>query len=167
MSQVPVFLSLGSNIQPDHYLPEAASELQNLGQIAAVSHVWQSAPWGDPHQPDFCNAAVLLESSLLPDDLSEACRTIEDRLDRKRNPTNKNAARTIDIDISLFGEFVGQIQHREIPDPDILTRPFVAVPLAELDPGFVHPSDGRTLGEIAASLGPSGNLVKRDDLQLR
>jgi 2-amino-4-hydroxy-6-hydroxymethyldihydropteridine diphosphokinase len=162
------YLSLGSNIDPERHLPAAVRELGRFGRVARVSSVWETAPAGDPDQPDYLNAAVLLETDLSADELvREAIPVIEQTLGRVRDPHNRNAQRTIDIDLSLFNDETLSIGHRQIPDPDLLTRAFVAVPLAELDSGYVHPHTGRTLDDIAAGLrSESGGMKLRADVQL-
>ena len=164
------FLLLGSNIDPEENLPAAVCELERCGRVIAVSRVWESAPIGDENQPHFLNAAVLLETKLSAAELRlTAIAEVETKLDRIRDPRNVNAARTIDIDIALFNRDVLSVGNRRVPDPDILTRPFAALPLAELDPDFVHPTDGRTLAEIAAAFEESGlpdGLRLREDVRL-
>lgn len=158
-----VLLSLGSNIEPERNLPAAVRELAVHGTIAGVSSVWQTAPVGFTEQPDFLNAAVLLESDLSIDELrNTVIPRIETKLGRVRNPHNKNAARTIDVDISLYDRVVVESHGRNIPDPEILERAFVAGPLAELDPEFLHPVTGETLREIAERL-----IAKSPPMQLR
>jgi len=96
------YLSLGSNIEPERYLPAAVQRLARFGQIRAVSHVWQTQPVGLVDQPDFLNAAVLLETPLSAAALrQQVVARIEQDLGRARTG-NKNAPRTIDIDIVLF-----------------------------------------------------------------
>jgi 2-amino-4-hydroxy-6-hydroxymethyldihydropteridine diphosphokinase len=144
------YLGLGSNIDPEANLPAAVAALADYGAVTAVSSVWESAPVGFAEQANFLNAAVLLETELSAEALClDAIAEIEQRLRRVRDPNNVNAARTIDIDISLFNGDVFTIGHRRIPDPDILTRVFLAIPLAELDGQYVHLEEGRTLAEIA------------------
>lgn len=160
------YLSLGSNIEPESNLTAAVRELARFGRIVAVSDVWQSAPVGDVNQADFLNAAVLLETELSAEQLCrEAIADVEHALHRVRDPQNVNAARTIDVDLSLFNSEVITIDHRRIPDPDLLTRPFVAIPLAELDSEYRHPVDDRTLREIAQSLDATG-LIRRNNVSL-
>ena len=153
MPTVPVnlaYISLGSNIRPAHNLPRAVAELRQSGTIAAVSQVWSSRAVGDPDQADFCNGAVLLETELSAVELKrKVFDGIEQQLKRKRDPGNKNAARTVDLDLALFNLEVFQLGDRCIPDPEILERPFVAVPLAEIDPDYLHPVEHKTLQEIA------------------
>lgn len=164
-----VFLGLGSNIEPEHHLPAAVALLAETQEIVGISHVWETAPVGFDDQPNFLNAAVLIDTRHSAEELCRVvCPEIERRLGRVRDPHNRNAPRTIDVDVALFGSCVCQIDHRRIPDPDILEREFLAICLAELDPDFVHPTDGRTLAEIAASLrGTSDFMRRRDDVRLR
>ncbi|MBW3543245.1 MAG: 2-amino-4-hydroxy-6-hydroxymethyldihydropteridine diphosphokinase [Planctomycetes bacterium] len=161
------YLSLGSNIDPERNLPAAASLLARYGRVLAVSSVWQSAPAGFAEQPDFLNAAVLLETDLSPEEIVDSTiPAIESALGRVREPDNKNASRTIDVDLSLYDRLVENRGGRELPDPDVLTRPFVIVPLAEVAPNYVHPMDGRTLAEIAAGFDQAADLRRREDVEL-
>ncbi|MCH7685880.1 MAG: 2-amino-4-hydroxy-6-hydroxymethyldihydropteridine diphosphokinase [Planctomycetes bacterium] len=145
------FFSLGSNIDPETNLPAAVRELQRFGRTVAVSQVWETEPVGFADQPNFFNAALLLETSLSPWELQfEVVVEVETVLGRIRDPHNKNAPRTIDIDLALFNRDVLKLEQRQIPNPEILERAFVAIPLSELDPEYLHPLENRTLAEIAA-----------------
>jgi 7,8-dihydro-6-hydroxymethylpterin-pyrophosphokinase len=96
----------------------------------------------------------------------QAIAVIERRLKRVRT-RNKNAPRTIDIDIMLFNDDITQVGSRHIPDPEVLERPFVAIPLAEIAPDYVHPETGQPLREIAAQFDPApSGMVHREDVQL-
>ena len=161
-------LVLGSNIRPEDNLPQAVDLLASYGTIRATSQVWQSAPVGFHDQPDFLNAAVLLETDLSAEKIiANVIPAIEGSLQRHRDPHNKNAPRTIDVDLVMFNDWTGQILGHEIPDPEILTRPFLAVPLAQVAPTVVHPVTGETLQQIAARF-PAGSLLKaRADVQLQ
>ncbi|MEZ6056503.1 MAG: 2-amino-4-hydroxy-6-hydroxymethyldihydropteridine diphosphokinase [Planctomycetaceae bacterium] len=165
------WLSLGSNIRPEWYLPQAVELLNDLGKVIATSPVWESAAVGRTDQPPFCNAAVLLETLLDVASLCWRTREIEQALDRVRVPDDKNAPRTIDIDLSLYvdaqGEdAIGSIAHWTLPAADVLSRPFVAVPLAAISPDKRFPNDGRTLQEIATELSKSLTLRPRLDITL-
>ncbi len=143
------YLSLGSNIAPERNLPAAVRKLTQFGRILAVSSVWESPPEGFADQPDYLNAAVLLETPLSARKLREtAIAAVETALGRVRMD-NKNAPRTIDIDIMLFNHDILRVGQRRIPDPEVVERPFVAIPLAEIAPDFVHPETGETLAAIA------------------
>jgi 2-amino-4-hydroxy-6-hydroxymethyldihydropteridine diphosphokinase len=165
-ARVPVSITLGSNIDPAHHLPWAVRELSQLGELRAISSVWQSKAVGDPHQADFCNAAVLLVTGHSPRGLKDALREIESRLGRIRIPGNKNAPRSIDLDIAFYGDLVCEQSDLRIPDPEIAERPFLAIPLAELNPLSRHPVTGESLGAIAARLDADGCLQRRDDISL-
>ena len=161
------YLSLGSNIEPERNLPAAVTHLAQFGQVQAVSTVWETLPVGFNDQPNFLNAAVLLETHLSAETLrEEAIAGIERTLGRVRT-ANKNAPRTIDIDIMLFNRDIIQLNGRHIPDPEVLERSFVAIPLAEIAPDYVHPETGRTLKDIAKQFDPaSAGMVRREDVEL-
>jgi 2-amino-4-hydroxy-6-hydroxymethyldihydropteridine diphosphokinase len=161
------YLSLGSNIEPEHHLPLAVTMLGRFGRVAAVSTVWESPPADASDQPNYLNAAVLLETTLTAFKLREqAIAYIEAALGRVRS-ADKNAPRPIDIDIMLFNAEVLQLGERRIPSPEIIERAFVAVPLAEIAPDYVHPLNGATLAEIAARFSRAGaGLRARADVVL-
>ncbi|MBX3444629.1 MAG: 2-amino-4-hydroxy-6-hydroxymethyldihydropteridine diphosphokinase [Planctomyces sp.] len=160
-------LLLGSNIDPERNLPRAIAELRRVAQVLAASSVWQTAPVGDPHQADFCNAAVRLRTDLDPQALRVKLRGIEDRLGRVRDPSNKNAARTIDLDIAHLRRVDdGQCL---VYDPELRERVFAAASAAELAPDLRLP-DGERLCEAAARLRARDaarlRLTRREDLRL-
>lgn len=161
------FLSLGSNIEAEKNLPAAVGELAGYGRVRRVSRVWESPSAGDPLQPHYLNAALWLETSLSARELKEtAIAAIEGRLGRVRN-ADRFAPRTIDIDIMLFNQERLQLGNRRIPDPEVLVRPFVAIPLAEIAPDYVHPETGETLATIAARFDPAAaGMRRRDDLDI-
>jgi 2-amino-4-hydroxy-6-hydroxymethyldihydropteridine diphosphokinase len=161
------YLSLGSNTEPECCLPAAVAKLAQFGRVRATSAVWQTVPVGFTDQPDFLNAVVLLETPLSAQVLREqVIARIEDDLGRVRTE-NKNAPRTIDIDIMLFNDDVLTVGQRRIPDPEVLERPFVAIPLAEIAPDYVHPETGQTLKEIAQQFDPAAaGMSQRGDVVL-
>ena len=161
------YLSLGSNIEPEQNLPAAVSQLAQFGRVRAVSIVWETLPVGFSDQPNFLNAAVLLETHLSAQALrEEAITAIEAALGRVRTE-NKNGPRTIDIDIMLFNHDIIQLERRRIPDPGVLERSFVAIPLAEISPDYVHPETGQTLKDIAGQFDTtSAGMNRRDDVRL-
>jgi 2-amino-4-hydroxy-6-hydroxymethyldihydropteridine diphosphokinase len=161
------YLSLGSNIEPERNLPAAVTHLAQFGRVQAVSTVWETLPVGFSDQSNFLNAALLLETCLSARELrEEAIANIETTLGRVRTE-NKNAPRTIDIDIMLFNRDIIQMNGRHIPDPEVLERSFVAIPLAEIAPDYVHPETDQTLKDIAKQFDPaSAGMVRREDVEL-
>ena len=153
--------------------------LAAAGDLRAVSRGYETTPVGTVDQPAFFNAAALLATPLAPAALKrDVIGAIEQRLGRRRDPRDKNAPRSIDIDISLWCDAQGRPSAGDAaagvppPDPDLLRHAHAAVPLAEIAPGLEHPTDGRTLAVIAAALtadaAAAGRSVRRrDDLALR
>jgi 2-amino-4-hydroxy-6-hydroxymethyldihydropteridine diphosphokinase len=148
------YLNLGSNIEPEKNIPQAVKLLKEVGEVKAVSSVWESKSVGYDG-PNFLNTCVLFLTDLQPDDLKEKIiRPIESQLGRVRDDNNKYAPRTMDIDLVLFDESPHNTQ--------TWNQAFVIVPLAELIPNFEHPVEKKTLGQIAQQI--QVWIVKREDV---
>jgi 2-amino-4-hydroxy-6-hydroxymethyldihydropteridine diphosphokinase len=160
-----VVIALGSNIAPEDNLRKAVQRLAARVHLIAVSPVYETEPVGKTDQPNFLNAAVLIETEHGPAELKDqVLAEIEQELGRVRT-TDKNAPRTIDLDITLYGDQVLDLSGRHIPDPDLLAYPHVAVPAADVAPTYRHPETGQTLREIADGM-PRDGLLRRTDLWL-
>lgn len=145
-----VYLSLGSNLQPEKNMVAATRMLAQYSRLLAISSVWESAPVGLTAQPNFLNAAAMIETELTAVQLkTDVLATIERDLGRVRQ-ADKNAPRPMDLDIMLFNNQIFELGQRHIPDPEVLERPFVAIPLSEIAPHYIHPETGQTLRQIAA-----------------
>ncbi|MBS3823512.1 MAG: 2-amino-4-hydroxy-6-hydroxymethyldihydropteridine diphosphokinase [Wenzhouxiangellaceae bacterium] len=159
------FVGLGSN-QGDsrRLLGRAWAALGGLPQTAVVrrSHVYRTAPVGDPDQPDFLNAIVEIETVLEPLTLLRGMQRIEIELGRTRDPDRRWGPRTIDLDLILFGHAVVREQDLTVPHPRMGERAFVLEPLAELAPDLEIPGLGR-LSELRARLDASGVRVLRPE----
>lgn len=145
------FIFIGSNIDRKRNYLEAISRLAKLGLIAGVSSVYETTPVGGREGRDFYNGAILLDTFLGAGDLKRTLRKIEEEMGRVRTE-DRNSPRTIDLDLVLYNRDRVEGPDLVLPDPLILKRPFLALTLAELEPGYVHPTDGRTLSEIARDL---------------
>lgn len=157
---------MGSNIDPERNLVEAVRRLVARCNLLAVSPVYETAPVGKTDQANFLNAAILIETELDARAFKEeVLREIERELGRVRTE-DRNAPRTIDLDIALYGDQVIDTGGVRVPDPDIVRYPHVAVPLAHLAPECAHPGTGRTLADIARGM-PMDRLRRRDDVSLR
>ncbi len=163
---IPVFITLGSNIEPQHNLRRAVGLLHDQIAVQRTSHVYRTAalgPHGEPlNQPHYLNAAVLvnLPEGIAPDQFKfRVLQPIEASMGRLRG-ADRFAPRPIDLDIALFGDLVDETLG--IPDPHILTRAHVALPLADLDPHFVHPLTGETLAQIAARFAAAPDIQLTD-----
>lgn len=149
-------------------LPRAIQGLGDRFPLLGVSRIYQAEPVGAPDAPTFLNAAVAIETDLAPAELKFGhLRPLEAELGRVRT-SDPNAPRTIDLDIALAGELVltDPASGIEIPDPEILTRAHVALPLADLAPDAVHPVTGETLSEIAARFGAEPGIRVYEGLSL-
>lgn len=161
------YLSLGSSLDKERNLPAGVRLLARYGRVLAVSAAYETEPVGNPGDPTFFNAALILETPLAPQALKETVlRAVEDELGRRRT-ADPNAPRTFDADISLFNDQVIEVGRRRIPDPEILLFAHIAVPLAEIAPGYRHPVTGETLAEIARRLSTRTRLLRRDDVTLQ
>lgn len=149
-----VYLDLGSNLEPEKNIPLAIKLLCDVGEIAAVSSVWETESVGYSG-PNFLNACVLLLTPLNAEQIKyEINRPIEAQMGRVRGK-EKNAPRQIDIDIVLFDETPHNVQTWD--------QAFVVVPLAELVPEFKTHS-GETLSELAKQLQGQVWMRKREDI---
>lgn len=156
-----VIILAGSNVDKERSMPEAVRQLRRHDHIAvrAVSSCYESpSVGGPPDAPDFLNAAVLVTTSLGPEDLRDELRALEVRLGRIRTD-DPNEPRTIDLDIAYYGDVVKDFGAWSVPDPDAETQPHVAVPVADVAPRWVHPVSGRTASEIADEVAPTRSEV--------
>ncbi len=145
------FVGVGSNIEPAVNIERAISMLAREAHVKDISTVYLTEPEGRPAQPAYYNCVVEIETDLSYTDLkNRILRGIELKLGRVRTE-DKYAARAIDLDLILYDEVVTESDGLTLPDPDILRRPFLAIPLHELMPGSTLPGSGLCIDDIAAS----------------
>jgi GTP cyclohydrolase I len=145
---------IGSNIEKERNLPEAIRMLRRASHVTVerVSRFYESPSIGGPEDaPEFFNAAAYVCTELPPVELRETLRSIEAELGRERSD-DPNAPRRIDLDIAYYGEVELDVDGWVLPDPMAATAAHVAVPIAEVAPDWIHPSDGRTALEIAEQI---------------
>lgn len=158
-------LTLGSNIEPERNMVAALDAIDERFGVEVVSSVYEADPVGAPGMPRFLNAAVRIRTAVSPRDLKfRVIRPLERRLGRVRTE-DPNAPRTIDIDLAAVEGLVIEGEDLRLPDPDILTRAHLALPLADVAPAFEHPTEGLTLGEIAARFGEVPGIARREDVR--
>lgn len=149
------YLGLGSNLgDRERFLNEAASKVAaNPSTISyRLSPLYESAPFDGSGQPDYLNAVLELLSDLDPWELLDFCRRLEAEAGRQRTPGLQWEPRTLDIDILFAGTEVIDTADLTIPHPGVSLRPFVLVPLADLNASLVHPVTGERIGLLAQSM---------------
>ena len=154
-----VYLSLGSNMgERAENLNRAIQLLAGLGEVRAVSALYETEPVGFTAQPWFLNCAVALDTEKMPKQLLAAILALEQEMGRRR--LQKNGPRTIDIDILLFGNSIINTKGLIVPHPALHLRRFVLEPLAEIAPHVRHPVFKRTIQELRDAL-PPGQAVRK------
>jgi 2-amino-4-hydroxy-6-hydroxymethyldihydropteridine diphosphokinase len=117
-------------------------------KVEAVSPLYESAPEDGSDQPAYYNAACRVSTDLEPTGLLAHAKAVEHAIGRRRAP--RWSPRPIDIDIALYDSQVLESEDLTIPHPHLTQRPFVLVPLLDIDPGLALP-DGRRLSELPAA----------------
>jgi dihydroneopterin aldolase/2-amino-4-hydroxy-6-hydroxymethyldihydropteridine diphosphokinase len=143
------YIGVGSNIEPEENILKAVSLLLRHVVITGISTFYRTKPLDRPDQPQFYNGVVRIDTGIGVKDLKyHIIKKIEKDLGRRRSG-DKCAPRTIDLDILIFDSLVVHDRDLHLPDPDIEKRPFLAVPLFELDRELIVPGAGRPIREIA------------------
>ncbi|MGH9389917.1 MAG: 2-amino-4-hydroxy-6-hydroxymethyldihydropteridine diphosphokinase [Vicinamibacteria bacterium] len=142
------FLGLGSNEGDSlSQIESALSELPERGvPLVRTSRLYRTEPVGGPPQDWYVNAVAEVGFEGEPIDLLRVCRVIESLHGRKR--PGKNAPRTLDLDILLFGAGVYESPELTIPHPRLRERRFVLVPMVEIAPDVLDPISGLTMREL-------------------
>jgi len=151
---VTAYIGLGANLDdPAAQVELALNELARLpeSRLIARSSLYASAPVGYAEQPDFINAVAALETRLSPRVLLKAMLDIEHH--HGRNRTFRNAPRTLDLDLLLYGDAHFHEENLTLPHPRMHERAFVLMPLLEIAPALVIPG----LGHAAALLALCGD----------
>jgi 2-amino-4-hydroxy-6-hydroxymethyldihydropteridine diphosphokinase len=151
-SRVTAFIGLGANLGDARAtLSEAFKALADLPatELIKISSIYRSAPV-DSSGPDYMNAVAKLCTALTPHALLDELHRIERAHDRKR--PYRNAPRTLDLDLLLFGEQHIDCATLTVPHSRLHERAFVLLPLAQIEPELTIPGRGRVqelLGSVA------------------
>ena len=149
-----VAIALGSNLgdRPAQLL-EAIARLNGVLTGLARSAFHQTGPVGVPDpQPDYLNAAVVGETTTTARALLAALQAIEHDMGRRR--AHARAARTLDLDLILFGDAIIEEPGLTVPHPRFRDRVFVLAPLAEIAPDMVDPVTGLSVAALLSRLEP-------------
>ena len=133
------YLLIGGNMgNREAFLAAARKAIaEKCGNILCQSSLYQTEAWGLEDQDPFLNQVLQVDTSLSPQALLQTILAIETFLGRRRDL--KYGPRTIDIDILLFENKKVAEEGLTIPHPQMQSRRFVLVPLAEIAPQEMHP----------------------------
>ena len=153
---VTAYIGLGSNLGDRiRNLQGALDRFGSIGVMKSVSSAYETKPWGvEGYQPRYLNQVAEVETTLDPLDVVTELLSIEYAMGRERE--EKNASRTLDLDLLIHGDMILEASGVTVPHPRMHERAFVLVPLAEIAPGLVHPVLGKTVAELVNESDRSG-----------
>lgn len=145
MNMAKIYLGLGSNVEPQRHLRLGIRELAKHFGVLELSNLYRNAAVGFDGD-EFINLVVGLESDASP---MEVHNIIEDIhvLAKRHRGESRFAARTLDIDLLLYGDLILNKAPVRVPRADVLKYSFVLGPLAEIAPNLRHPESGRLITE--------------------
>lgn len=158
--KVVATIGLGANLNdPAAQVEYALAELDRLPatRLLARSSLYASSPVGYVDQPDFINAVAQVETGLAPRALLAALLDIEQRHGRERS--FRNAPRTLDLDLLLYGDARFHEEGLTLPHPRMHERAFVLLPLLEIAAQTVIPGRGPAEDWLAAASGQNVALL--------
>lgn len=140
MEQHEVYLCIGGNLgEREANLEEARMCIEfNMGDLTGVSPVAESDAWGMTDAPRFLNQIIRISTSLSPEELMQEIHELEEYFGRTRK-AGGYISREMDVDILSYDQVVVSAEDLEIPHPRMHLRRFVLVPLAALNPDWMHP----------------------------
>ena len=153
---VTAYIGLGSNLNgPRRQIQQAVQRLSKLphSRISKKSSLYRSKAVGPGDQPDYINSVIALRTELEPTALLDLLQQIENSQHRTR--TIRWGARTLDLDILLYGDLTIANERLTIPHPQLQHRNFVLYPLAEIEPELCLPN-GTAVQKILDNL-PEGD----------
>lgn len=153
------YISVGSNIDKEHNIASSLKALEsNFGKLE-VSSIYETEAVGFEGD-NFYNLAVGFESSLSAKEVARILRQIELDHGRSRN-SQKFSARTLDLDLILFGNQIISDGRLQLPRDEILRYAFVLEPLAEIAGDLHHPINGKNFNELWANFEKTGLQRKK------
>jgi 2-amino-4-hydroxy-6-hydroxymethyldihydropteridine diphosphokinase len=141
---VTAYIGLGSNLEsPVAQIKSARSAICALANVEelAFSSLYVSSPMGPQDQPDYINAVMAVATCLSPLNLLHALQVIELEHGRIRG-VQRWGARTLDLDLLLFGDQQIDTEELTVPHKGIGKRAFVLYPLSECAPDLKIPGHG-------------------------
>ena len=159
-----VYVAAGSNVEPDRHLRLAANEIAQVFPGSRFSAAYRNAAVGFEGE-DFINFVVGFSTALPIEAVIAELQRIEGLCGRLRDAP-KWAPRSMDLDILVFGDRVCDLPGLVLPRPDLLKRPYMLGPMAELAPEFVHPTRRSTMAQLWESFDRAAHPMVRVELGL-
>ncbi|TAK54647.1 MAG: 2-amino-4-hydroxy-6-hydroxymethyldihydropteridine diphosphokinase [Gammaproteobacteria bacterium] len=141
-----VYVAAGSNVRPRTQLRRALAALAANWPGLRISRAFANSAFGF-EGADFINLAAGFATDESPERVLERLRAVEAACDRPRDAP-KWAPRTLDLDLLLYGDLVGQLPGATLPRPDLLRRAYMLGPLADIAPDLCHPVAGETIAAL-------------------
>jgi 2-amino-4-hydroxy-6-hydroxymethyldihydropteridine diphosphokinase len=154
-----VFVAAGSNVEPERNLAKAAAELDREFPGIEFSPWYRNQAVGFEGD-DFINLVVGFDTELPVHEVVAKLRVIEELCGRPRGAP-KWAPRSMDLDILLYGDLVCDEPGLKLPRPDLLKRPFMLGPTADIAPDLKHPTVDATIGELWQRFDRAGHTMTR------
>jgi 2-amino-4-hydroxy-6-hydroxymethyldihydropteridine diphosphokinase len=154
-----IFLSLGSNIDPEIHIPAAIMELKNMFGSLLVSSTYETASVGF-EGPAFHNLVIAFQSDQDPRDIARQLRELEERHGRTRN-SQKFSSRALDVDLILYGSQIFADHDLRLPRDEITRYAFVLEPLAEIAAERLHPVSGQSYRQLWTAFDKHGLSQKK------
>ncbi|MFC6838819.1 2-amino-4-hydroxy-6-hydroxymethyldihydropteridine diphosphokinase [Xanthomonas theicola] len=155
---VQACIGLGGNLgDAVATLRAALATLDTLPQtrLLRASQLYRSPPWGNQTQPDFVNAAAVLQTALPAPALLRVLLALERRHGRQRARGERWAPRTLDLDLLLYADAVIDLPGLQVPHPYLHLRGFALLPLAEIAAEATIPGHG-TVRDVRDRIGSDG-----------
>lgn len=147
LAYVSIGTNLGDRAAQLDFAVRSLDELPTT-RVAALSPIFETDPVGPPPQGTYLNAVVRLATALAPRALLDALLAIERAAGRERGA--RNAARSLDLDLLLYGDCIVEEPGLSVPHPRLAERAFILEPLAALAPNLLHPQLAESIESLAA-----------------
>jgi 2-amino-4-hydroxy-6-hydroxymethyldihydropteridine diphosphokinase len=159
---VRVFVAAGSNLDPEKHLARACADIRHSWPDARFSSAYRNVAVGF-EGPDFINLVVGFSTTQPLAAVIARLQAIETQCGRPRFAP-KWASRTMDLDVLLYGDRVEKTSEYTLPRPDLLKRPYMLGPMAEIAPDIVHPTAMKSIGQLWKEFDRDGHAMSPVDL---
>ena len=157
-AETTCYIGIGANLgEAQQTVEQAIERLKRLPQsrLDAQSSLFRTAPV-DAGGDDYINAVVRIDTALPADELLLALQEVEQEFGRER--PYRNAPRTLDLDLLLYGQQTLSGENLTVPHPRMTLRAFVLIPLLQLDPFITIPGRGPAHGFVP---GVAGQTIQK------